>query len=120
MPKLITVKTHTDSRGSLSVVQKEIGFPIKRVFYIYNVNETRGGHGHKRTKTALIALNGSVVVSGQSPKEDFSFTLKSPDQVLLLEVEDWHVMSFGPGSILLVLASEEYQADDYFYEKYRP
>jgi len=119
MAKVIPIRTFRDERGSLSVIEKEIGFPIRRVFYIFDVKKPRGGHGHKRSKTALIALNGQVIVPGQSPRENFSFTLSSPDQCLLLDVEDWHEMIFSPESILLVLASEEYSADDYFYEKYR-
>lgn len=119
MAKLIAVRTFRDHRGSLAVIERELGFPVRRVFYIYDVKLPRGGHGHIRTKTALIALNGAVTVSGQAPREDFCFELVSPDQCLLLEVEDWHEMKFSPGSVLLVLASEEYSADDYFYEKYR-
>lgn len=120
MAKLISIKTIRDPRGSLSVIERETGFPIRRVFYIFDVKLPRGGHGHKRTRTALIALNGTVTVSGQTPSEDFSYDLTSPDQCVLLEVEDWHEMRFTPGAILLVLASEEYSPDDYFYEKYRP
>jgi hypothetical protein len=119
MARIVTVKTMKDGRGSLSVVEREAGFAIRRVFYIYEVKSQRGGHGHIRTKTALIALFGTITVSGQTPKEDFSFDLNSPDHCLLLEVEDWHEMRFSPGAILLVLASEPYSADDYFYEKYR-
>ncbi len=119
MPKLISVRTFKDDRGSLSVIERETGFPIRRVFYIYGVNKPRGGHGHRRTKTALIAVHGAVTISGQSPSEDFSFELTSPDQCLILEKEDWHDMTFSPEAVLLVLASEEFSKDDYFYEKYR-
>lgn len=120
MPKLIKARTFTDHRGSLSVIERELGFPVRRVFYIYGVHKKRGGHGHKKTKTALIAAHGQVVVRGQAPDSDFAFELRSPDQVLVLEVEDWHEMEFSPGAVLLVLASEEFSPDDYFYEKYRP
>lgn len=120
MAKMITLPTHTDPRGSLTVVEDQIGFPIRRVFYIYDVTAPRGGHGHKVSKTALIALGGTVVVKGQSPEKDFSHSLTNPSQCLLLEAEDWHTMEFENGSILLVLASEPFSKKDYFYEKYRP
>lgn len=119
MAQLIKARTFVDYRGSLSVVEREIGFPIRRIFYIYGVKEKRGGHGHRRTKTALIAVHGEVIVSGQTPTEDFCVRLDSPDQCLLLEVEDWHEMEFSEDGVLLVLASEEFSKDDYFYEKYR-
>ena len=38
---LINFKTHKDSRGSLTVLEKEIPFEIKRVFYIYGVDESK-------------------------------------------------------------------------------
>jgi hypothetical protein len=120
MAKLIQVKTMKDARGSLSVLEHETGFPVRRVFYIYGVTQSRGGHGHLSTKTALIAVHGEIEVTGQTPEEDFSFTLNRPDQCLLLEKEDWHAMNFSKDAVLVVLASEEYSADDYFYEKYRP
>jgi len=119
MAKQIPIKTFRDDRGSLAVIERELGFPVRRVFYLFDVKKPRGGHGHLRSKTALIALNGQVIVEGQTPEKDFSFTLSSPDQCLLLNVEDWHEVIFSPGAILLVLASEEYGHDDYFYKKYR-
>lgn len=120
MPKLIPLKTFRDERGSLSVIEREVGFPIRRVFYIYDVTKVRGGHRHKRTLSALVAVHGTVVVSGQSETEDFSFTLNSPSQCLLLAAEDWHDMHFEKDAVLLALASTEYMADDYIFEKYRP
>jgi hypothetical protein len=119
MPRIVSLRTFKDDRGSLTVVEKETGFAIRRVFYIYDVKSARGGHGHKRTRTALIAVSGTVVVKGQSPVKDFEYVLESPDQCVLLEVEDWHTMEFSQGAVLLVLASEEFSPSDYFYEKYR-
>ena len=119
MPLLKTLPTFKDERGSLTVIEKDLGFKIERLFYIYDVSAVRGGHGHRRTQMALIALNGTVEVSGQTPKDDFSFALTKPDQALILAPEDWHEMSFSKGSVLLALASEPYSKDDYFYDKYR-
>ena len=34
MPKLITIETFSDNRGHLSVLEKNMPFDIKRVFYI--------------------------------------------------------------------------------------
>jgi hypothetical protein len=119
MPKLLLLPSFQDSRGSLTVIEKELSFSIERVFYIYDVTAKRGGHGHKHNKLAFVSLNGEVTVTGQSPDNDFCYVLNSPSQCLLLNPEDWHEMSFTKGSILLVLASHRYDKDDYFYEPYR-
>jgi hypothetical protein len=119
MAKQIRIPTFTDDRGSLSVIENELGFAIRRVFYIYNAEKTRGGHGHKKAKIGMIALNGHVRVHGQSSKATFDFTLEEPGECLMLEPQDWHEMDLSPGSILLVLASEPYDKNDYFFEKPR-
>ena len=51
MANLIDLKTFTDERGNLTVIEKTIPFDIKRIFYIYGVeNSARGGHRHKTLK----------------------------------------------------------------------
>lgn len=120
MANLITTNTFSDERGKLSVIDKILPFEIKRVFYIYDVNAKRGGHGHIRSKIALIALNGSIDILVQTPSEDLKYHLSKPDEILILEPEDWHEMdNFSKGAVLLVLCSHHYDKEDYFFEPYR-
>jgi len=57
MAILLDLKTFTDARGNLTVIEKVLHFEIKRIFYIYGVdNSIRGGHRHRRTYQAAIAL----------------------------------------------------------------
>ncbi|HNY12813.1 MAG TPA: WxcM-like domain-containing protein, partial [Candidatus Wallbacteria bacterium] len=61
MAYLINLKTSTDDRGSLTVIEKILPFDIKRVFYIYCVGDAklvRGGHRHIKTIQALISVSG--------------------------------------------------------------
>jgi dTDP-4-dehydrorhamnose 3,5-epimerase-like enzyme len=45
--------------------------------------------------------------------------LEKPDHVLIIEPEDWHVMrNFSKDAVLIVLASESYDPDDYIFEGY--
>ena len=37
MAHIIDLKTFTDDRGNLTVIEKVIPFDIKRIFYIYGV-----------------------------------------------------------------------------------
>ncbi len=121
MPKLILLKTFSDNRGNLSVIEdRDIPFPIKRLFYIYGVdNSKRAGHRHKKTYQALISLEGSCRVMVDNGKEKSDYLLDSPKKCLILAPEDWHILDdFKRGTILLVCASEYYNESDYIFEKY--
>lgn len=114
MPQLIDLPTFSDSRGDLTVIEKVLPFDIKRVYYIYNVKETRGGHRHKKTIQALVCLNGScdIVVTKGSDKS--ITTLTSPKQTFIVFPEDYHTMeNFSEHAILMVISSEFFDADDY-------
>lgn len=121
MARLISLKTFTDSRGNLTVIEKVIPFDIKRIFYIYGVdNSIRGGHRHQKTIQAAICLQGSCIIYNNDGALVQEFTLDSPDKCLLLEPADWHEMhSFSKDAILMVLASEYFSAEDYIREKYQ-
>jgi hypothetical protein len=120
MAHLISLKTFTDFRGNLTVVEKIIPFDIKRIFYIYGVDEsTRGGHRHKNTIQAAIALQGSCRIINNDGAAQQEFILEHPSQCLILEPKDWHTMDrFTRNAILMVLASEHFDMNDYIFEPY--
>lgn len=120
MANILKVPSFIDDRGTLTVIDKILPFEVKRIFYIYDVTFKRGGHGHISSKIALIALNGSIDVIVQTPTKDVVYKLSKPDEVLILEPEDWHEMdNFSNGAILLALCSHHYDKKDYFYLPYR-
>jgi dTDP-4-dehydrorhamnose 3,5-epimerase-like enzyme len=118
--ELHDLKTFTDSRGNLTVIEKSIPFDIKRIFYIYGVDSSeRGGHRHKKTIQAAICLQGSCTIVNNDGNKTQQFELKKPSECLLLYPADWHKMiNFSPDAILMVLASEFFDPDDYIYEPY--
>jgi len=122
MAYIIKIPTYKDSKGSLTIIEKILPFDIKRVYYIYNVgdpNIIRGGHRHKKNIQALICINGKCIISNNDGVKKDKFTLDSPDKCLIIEKKDWHQMhSFTSNAILLVLASEYYEGNDYIEEKY--
>jgi dTDP-4-dehydrorhamnose 3,5-epimerase-like enzyme len=120
MSYLIDLKTFTDKRGNLTVIEKSIPFDIKRIFYIYGVDSSvRGGHRHKKTIQAAICLQGSCTIHNNNGKEESSYHLNEPNKCLILETEDWHTMdNFTPNAILMVLASEYFDQNDYIFEPY--
>lgn len=120
MATLLTLKTHNDKRGKLTVIEKVLPFDVKRVFYIYNVDDSiRGGHRHHKTIQAAICIKGSCTIYNNDSIQEEEFLLDTPEKCLILNPEDWHQMySFTPDAVLLVLASEEFDPNDYIYEPY--
>ena len=121
MAKVISLKTFTDKRGNLTVIEKIIPFDIKRIFYIYGVDESvRGGHRHKKTRQAAICLQGSCIIFNNDNFKKEEFVLNAPDKCLILEPNDWHQMhSFTKDAILMVLASGYFDPSDYIFEPYK-
>jgi dTDP-4-dehydrorhamnose 3,5-epimerase-like enzyme len=120
MAYLIDLKTFTDKRGNLTVIEKAIPFDIKRIFYIYGVDDSlRGGHRHHKTIQAAICLQGSCRINNNDNESKQTFVLDRPDKCLMLEPKDWHTMdNFTPNAILMVLASEYFDQKDYIFEPY--
>lgn len=122
MSKLINLQTYTDSRGNLTVIEKVLPFDIKRVFYIYGVdNSKRGYHRHKKTIQAAIAIQGKCSITsqiGEGCKPEI-YQLDSPSICLILEPEDFHWMdNFSNDCILMVFASEYFDKNDYIFTPY--
>lgn len=120
MAKILDLQTFTDSRGNLTVIEKVIPFEIKRLFYIYGVDDSvRGGHRHHKTVQAAICLAGRCTIFNHDGVNTREFLLDKPSKCLILEPSDWHNMyKFSKDAILMVLASEFYHPDDYIFEPY--
>jgi len=120
MANILSLQTHTDNRGNLTVIEKVLPFDIKRIFYIYGVDESvRGGHRHHKTIQAAICIQGSCTIHCNNGQATDEFVLSAPYQCLILNPEDWHKMyDFSKDAILMVLASEYFDSNDYIYEPY--
>jgi len=120
MAHVIDLTTFTDNRGKLTVIEKSIPFDIKRIFYIYGVDDSvRGGHRHRQTVQAAVCLQGHCRIHNDNGTEINEFLLDSPAKCLILEPADWHRMyDFSADAILMVLASTGFDAADYIFEPY--
>ncbi len=120
MAYLIDLRTFTDKRGNLTVIEKSIPFDIKRIFYIYGVDSSvRGGHRHYKTIQAAICIKGECKIYNNDSVSESTFHLNKPNKCLLLEPKDWHQMhDFSSDAILMVLASEYFDPGDYIFEHY--
>lgn len=113
------VKHH--EKGNLTVIDngKNIPFDTKRIYYLYDVpaGESRGGHAHRELKQLIVAASGSfnVVLFDGSVKR--TITLNRPFNGLLVVPGIWRELDdFSSGSVCLVLASHEYDENDYIRE----
>ena len=111
-----------DERGNLIVAEGEgidIPFAIKRVFYIYgsDANVIRGQHANKKTEFVLINVCGTSKVKMTDGREEKIIVIDRPRMGLYLKSMIWKEMyDFSEDSIMLVLASEHYDANEYIRE----
>lgn len=122
--RIVDIRKYTDNRGYLSVVEGglDIPFEIARVYYLYNVpEEARGAHAHRTLQQFMIATSGSVHVTLDDGREKKTFILDKPWKGLQIVPGLWRDMTdFSGGAVLMVLASEHYQEEDYIrdYEEF--
>lgn len=111
---MLQLPTFTDLRGSLTVLENALPFDVVRMYWIYGADgQTRGGHRHTYTRQALIAVAGQISIYMNDGITEEVVKLEYPNQCLLVEPKDWHTMTFGPNSILMVLSSHSYDRSEY-------
>ena len=111
----------TDPRGDLTFIEGEnhIPFPIRRVYYLYNVpvNAERGGHAHHDLEQVVFALSGSVRIKIDNGSTKSEYWLNNPQKGLYINKLIWREMdSFSQGAVCMVLASRPYDESDYLRE----
>lgn len=111
-------KHYSERRGNLTVVEngKTLPFDVKRVYYLYDIpgGESRGSHAHKELNQLIIAVSGAFRVTLDDGNVKRSFILNRPYQGLYVKPGIWRDLDdFSAGAVCMVLASEEYNADDY-------
>lgn len=124
--KKVKLNEIIDDRGKMIPIEypKQIEFPLKRIYYIYDINskETRRGyHSHNDLEQILIAVHGKVKILVKTPYEEEIVELNNPNEGLYIGPMVWREMfEFEDEAVLLVLASHEYDESDYIrdYSKY--
>ncbi|WP_457105419.1 sugar 3,4-ketoisomerase [Methylobacterium sp. P5_C11] len=118
-PHLIEFRQIRDPRGALTPIEAEadIPFPIRRVYFIYDVSDgaMRAGHSHKALHQVLIAVSGSFVVHLDDGEKRQSFRMSRPNVGLYVPRMTWRdIDEFSGGAVCLALASERYEESDYY------
>ena len=109
---------HGDYRGQLVALEefKDIPFRIKRVYYMYDTADgfVRGKHAHKNLEQILVCIHGSCKIKLDNGYEQKVVPLEKPYEGLYVPNNMWREMyDFSEGAVLLVFASELYDASDY-------
>ena len=107
-----------DLRGSLSVAEfaSDLPFIPARCFMVHAVpgKDVRGEHAHYQCQQFLIAAAGTVHVVADDGQQRQEFVLNSPEIGLYLPPLTWGIQyKYSADAVLLVLASQAYDASDY-------
>ena len=118
-PFVLNFPQRGDERGWLVVAEgnKDVPFDIKRIFYIYGseANVVRGQHANRKSESVLVNIAGSCRVKTRNGMgDDRVFELNRPNMGLYIPRMVWKDMyDFSPDSILLCIASEPYDPNEY-------
>lgn len=105
--------------GNLTIAEgmKNIPFEIKRVYFInnlFNKKSVRGKHAHKELEQVIFCINGQFTIDLDDGTTKQSIVLDDSHYGIRLGARLWHEMrDFSNDCVILVLASEYYNEDDY-------
>ena len=115
---LIDIPTFTDKRGAISVIDKELPFEVKRVFWLHHIQEgqTRGGHALLEGMEIMCSLHGSFVLELFDGKETAEIMLDDPSKGVIICPGIWFTTKeYEEDGVSLILADEVYSRDRYTY-----
>jgi UDP-2-acetamido-3-amino-2,3-dideoxy-glucuronate N-acetyltransferase len=107
-----------DDRGSLSARQVGAGLPFRplRYFLVQDVpsGTVRGEHAHRAGEQLLVCTRGSVACGVDDGVRRQEVVLDSPELALYMPAMTWGKQHmFSSDAVLMVLASDGYDAKDY-------
>lgn len=104
-------------QGYLSFFEAfDIGFDIKRIYYIYGApkDTKRGFHAHKKLQQIAWCPYGDITFILDDGHAKQSVRLNNPSEGLLVQQGVWHEMIWNKeNSVLCVAASDYYDDNDY-------
>ena len=117
--KVTRIKTvPTIEAGELSFFEanRDIGFDVKRIYYISKVPEgvRRGFHAHRELKQLLFCPYGRIQLILENKNGREEITLSDPSVGIVIDKPTWREMLWlEKNSVLVVAASDYYKVDDY-------
>lgn len=116
MPRIV------DVRGALSFAQggQQIPFDIRRVFWISDVpaDGIRGRHAHWTCQEVIVPVAGSLEIEVDDGQTSIVIKLTRSDEGILIREGVWcELRCFAPGTVCVVMASEDYQEEGYVHDR---
>ena len=115
---LTRLPAFADSRGVLSVVERDFGLPfdVKRCFTVFGVpdGQQRGGHSLEHSHEVMIGVSGSVTLDVDDGETCWRVVLNDPTLSVYVPTGVWSEQhSFSSDAVLVVLASNGYDIDEF-------
>ena len=118
--EVFELPTIVDARGSLTICEfgRHLPFTPKRIFFIRDVPEgvDRGGHAHRKCHQIWVCAQGAMRLGVWNGTERRDYLLDDPGRGHLVPAGLWNdLCAFEPGTVLLCITSEPYDASDYVH-----
>ena len=123
MVNCIKIPYFEDHKGLLEFLSHgddSMPFDFKRIYFIKNVpkGQVRGAHGHINLQQVFIAISGSFQIDVEEALGSSTVVMSDSKFGLHVPKNSWRELSnFSSDAICLVLASEKYDAQDYYFDK---
>ncbi len=120
--RLVKLPAVADDRGLLSFAEvgSHLPFVPRRYFVIMDVpaGKMRGAHGHRIAHQFLVCLRGRCTIRLDDGQQRDEIVLQSPQDGLHVPPGVWNdLMDFSSDALLLCLASEPYDPDEYIRDR---
>jgi hypothetical protein len=114
-------KSFSDQRGILESIEvpDDLGFEMKRIYYISQVpsKSLRGAHAHKKLSQIFLALSGSYTLRITDGNYTDTVDVVANSYGYFLPSGFWRELyDFKPNTICLILASEHFDQSDYIMD----
>ncbi|MDA1060280.1 MAG: FdtA/QdtA family cupin domain-containing protein [bacterium] len=117
--KKIKLESFQDHRGVLTPIEIKdyIDWPVKRVYFLTDVVEARGGHAVRSEKKMYVCQKGRIRARFHDGVEWHEFGLEGPsDAILMNEMCFRDFYDFSPDAVLMAISSVNYVPEDYIYD----
>lgn len=118
-----TYTISSEKMSSISIVELNFSFELKRVYTIANVKKDtiRGLHAHKNLEQVAWCPYGVIEITLNDTTNIRKIVLDTPEKAIFIGPGVWREMKWlKSNSVLCVAASKHYDEDDYVrdYEKF--
>lgn len=99
-----------DQKGGTCVSEfKDLPFEPKRMYFIFDVRQMRGGHAHQEEQEVFVCIKGSFKAKIHDGQESQIFEMNQPGQALYTDAMVWHEFDdFSLDAVMLAISSTAY------------